>query len=147
MKGEQNRIDLVIIPLKPQFPLLRMNLRYEIGGYEHAHSIVLPNSALKFVHFMEVSKQDFLSQWEQTSTLYRTTEFNLSHNLPPDSLVRWIPSLQDISSYTNFVVPGSKKDYEVCTAIILMQRHEALLRIIIRPNLKVVLQLGTEETN
>ena len=56
MKGEQNKIDLVIIPLKPQFPLLTMNMKYEIAGNEHRHMVVIPNSVLKFVYFMDISK-------------------------------------------------------------------------------------------
>jgi hypothetical protein len=56
MKGEQNKIDLVIIPLKPQFPLLTMNIKYEMSGNEHHHMVIIPNSVLKFVYFMEISK-------------------------------------------------------------------------------------------
>ena len=44
-------------------------------------------------------------------------------------------------------MPGSRKDYELFTSLILMQRYSALLRITIRPNLKVVLQLGLDEKN
>ena len=85
-------------------------------------------------------------QWESAS-LFKTTEFNLSHHLPPDTLIRWIPSLMEITSYNEFVVPGSKKDYELYTSLLLMQRYEALLRVTIRPNLRVVLQLGIEDSN
>lgn len=55
-KGEQNKIDLVIIPLKPKFPLLTMNLRYEVGGNINEWQILLPNSALKITHFLELPK-------------------------------------------------------------------------------------------
>lgn len=33
------------------------------------------------------------------------------------------------------------------TSIVMMQRYEALLKMVIRPNLKVVLMLGVEEKN
>ena len=79
--------------------------------------------------------------------LYKTTEFNLSKNLPPDSLIRWIPSVVELTPFSEFVAPGSKKDYELFTSIIMMGRIEAILKIIIRPNLKVILQLGTDEKN
>ena len=81
--------------------------------------------------------------WESAS-LFKTSEFNLSHYLPPDTLVRWIPSLVELTSYSEFVVPGNKKDYELYTSLILMQSFDALLRITIRPNLKVILQLGVD---
>ena len=80
-------------------------------------------------------------------SLFKSTEFDLSHHLPPDTLIRWIPSLSELSSYSEFVVPGSRVDYELFTTLILMQRYEALLRVTVRPNLKVVLQLGLDEKN
>jgi hypothetical protein len=45
-------------------------------------------------------------------------------------------------SYTTFVSPGSKKDYELFTEVIMMQKYDALMKINVRPNLKVVIQLG-----
>jgi hypothetical protein len=43
------------------------------------------------------------------------------------------------------VVPGSKKDYELFTSVLMMQKYEALLKINVRPNMNVVIQLGVEE--
>jgi hypothetical protein len=45
------------------------------------------------------------------------------------------------------VIPGTKKDYELFTTVIMMQKYEALLKINIRPNLNVVIQLGVEDKN
>lgn len=95
---------------------------------------------------MEVSRGEFLSRWS-SAELFKTTEFPLSHNLPPDTLSRWIPSLTEETPYSVFAAPGSKKDYDLFTSIVLMQRYEALLKVNIRPNLKVILQLGIEDKN
>jgi len=95
---------------------------------------------------MEITKSEFSSRWG-SAELYKTTEFSLSHHLPPDTLVRWIPSLVELTSYSAYVVPNGKKDYELYAYLVMMQRYEALLKINIRPNLKVVLQLGVEEKN
>jgi len=57
-------------------------------------------------------------------------------------LIRWIPSLSELVSYTTFVSPGSKKDYELFTEVIMMQKYDALMKINVRPNLNVVIQLG-----
>lgn len=48
-------------------------------------------------------------------------------------------------SYTTFVSPGSKKDYELFTEVIMMQKYDALMKINVRPNLNVVIQLGVEQ--
>jgi hypothetical protein len=53
--------------------------------------------------------------------------------------------LVELSPYSEFVVPGNKKDYELYTSLQLMQNYDALLRITVRPNLKVILQLGMDE--
>jgi hypothetical protein len=82
-----------------------------------------------------------------SADIIRTSEARLCHYLPPDTFTRWISELVELSSYTAFAVPGSTKDYELYCALIMMQRHEALLKINVRPNLDVVIQLGLEDRN
>ena len=42
---------------------------------------------------------------------------------------------------------GSNQDYEMFCAVIMLQKHEGLLKICIRPNLKVVVQVAVEDPN
>jgi hypothetical protein len=123
-----------------------MNLRYDVRGEPADHRVVLPNSVLKLAHYMGISKEEFGRRW-LSADLLRTSETRLCHYLPPDTFTKWIPELAEFSSYTAFAVPGSSKDYEVFCAVIMMQRHEALLKINVRPNLDVVIQLALEDRN
>lgn len=53
----------MIIPLKPQFPLLTINVKYYIGMGPQQFQLVVPNSALKFAHFLEITKSEFTNRW------------------------------------------------------------------------------------
>ena len=82
-----------------------------------------------------------------SADILQTSETKLCHYLPPDTFTKWIPELGELSSYTAFAIPRSVKDYELYCAVIMMEKYEALLKINIRPNLEVIIQLGLEDRN
>ncbi len=111
-----------------------MTMRYDIRGEPFDHRVIIPNSVLKLAHYMNIPKADFARRW-QTADILHTSETKLCHYLPPDTFTKWIPELSELTSYTAFAIPGSIKDYELYCAVIMLQRHEALLKINVRPNL------------
>ena len=77
----------------------------------------------------------------------KTQAFPLCKFFPPDKMNKWISVLTFLTRYEDFVRPGSESDLEYGCHLTLFQINEALLKIIIRPNLQVVLQIGLfEET-
>ena len=106
--------------------------------------MALPNSALKLAHFMDISQGEFKGRWG-SSEVFKTGEFKLCHYLPPDSFHKWMPSVTDLTSYEAFAAAGSNRDYEMFCAVLMLQKHEGLLKINIRPNLNVVLQVAVED--
>lgn len=80
----------MIVPLKVPFPLLTMNVRYDLRGEPVNHSVIIPNSVLKLAHYMNISKEDFGRRWQAADILH-TSETRLCHYLPPDTFTKWIP--------------------------------------------------------
>ena len=68
-RGDQNKIDLMIVPVKVPFPMLVMTMRYSIQGEMSEHKVVIPNSVLKLAHFMNISKEEFENRWAATEVL------------------------------------------------------------------------------
>jgi hypothetical protein len=134
----------MIVPVKHPFPLLSMTLAYQVAGKPHECRVLIPNSVLKLASFLEMSKGEFQTRWI-SSELLKTCEFKLCHYLPPDTFTKWFPTLTELTSYTTFATPGSRTDYELYSGVIMLQNYEGLLKINIRPNLSVVLQLGIED--
>lgn len=108
-------------------------------------SIVLPNSLVKLAHYRTLSKREFVQSWNN-SEIIRSIEFPLSTHISPDSLIKYISSLDNLSSYEQFIVKGSQTDYQVGCLVILKQQFQGVLRISIRPNLNVVLQVGVMDS-
>ena len=93
---------------------------------------------------MRISKAEFFENW-QDAKKFKTNPFKLCRHVPPDSLNKWIPQLEYMSDYSEFSRPGSSTDLELYCKVIIMTKYEAILKINVRPNLEVVLQLGSLE--
>ena len=72
----------------------------------------------------------------------KTLPFQLCKYFSPDTLKKWIPALQHGSEYKKFSEEGSETDLELYCEVIILQKFEGVLKINVRPNLKVVLQIG-----
>lgn len=51
-------------------------------------------------------------------------------------------NLAELTSYSEFSLPASETDYEVCCIVNVNDDYEGALKINIRPDLSVVLQIG-----
>ena len=105
---------------------------------------MLPNSILKFASYMKISKQEFKESWRDAEK-FKTAAFPLCKNLPPDSFSKYIPALEYLTQYNDFAAPGSQTDLEMFCKIIMLQKYEAILKIVVRPNLQAVVQVGSLE--
>lgn len=59
--GFQQKHELLIVPLKYQFPMIKMYLKYSVNGETVYENITLPNSMLKLASHGNLSKRDFVA--------------------------------------------------------------------------------------
>ena len=91
--GYQSRHELLVVPLNYQFPFIKMHLKYSINGETVHENITLPNSILKLAAHGKLSKRQFVQHWN-ASGIFKTSEFKLTRYIPPDSLTKYITSLE-----------------------------------------------------
>lgn len=139
--GYQIKQELILIPLNNHFSFVNMYLQYHFKGSSFEEKIILPNSILKFTQNSKLSKKQFVQSWN-ASKIVRTNQFQLSRYISPDSISKYIPSLSELSSYDQFIIPDSEIDYELGCQVMLMKDFEGVLRISVRPNLNAVIQIG-----
>lgn len=104
--GYQTKQELVIVPLDHRPGFIRMYLRYQISGEAIEEKIILPNSIVKLTETANLTKKEFVQNWN-VSTIFKTQEFKLTRFIPPDTLPKYISGLQELSSYDQFLEPGS----------------------------------------
>ena len=104
-------------------------------------TVALPNSIIKFATYRETTRDEFKRKWEE-STKLKSSPFQLCRYFPPEKMAKWIPDFLELTRYEDFARPGSESDYEVGCLLSVMKVHEAVLKVCIRPNLKVVVQAG-----
>ncbi len=71
----------------------------------------------------------------------------MTRYIAPDALNKYIPFLSELSSYDQFLEPGSETDFELGCQVILMRKYEGVLRISVRPNLNIVIHVGITDDN
>lgn len=97
----------MITPISVPYTFMTVNISYKFKNTAMLASIILPNSILKYASYRKTSKSDFDMQWNKASRKFKTNQFKLCQNLPPDSFAKWIPSLDYITTYTEFSREGS----------------------------------------
>jgi pyoverdine/dityrosine biosynthesis protein Dit1 len=88
---------------------------------------------------------DFKEYWSNLSNIYKTDHFRLSHHIQPNSLPKYVTSLNELTSYSDFSMPGSTMDYELCSVFDIKNTYEGILKICVRPDLQVVIQIGAAD--
>ena len=116
--GYQNKHDLIVVPLKSSFEFIVGHLRYTYRSTPVHTTVTLPNSMTQFAAYREASREEFGS--------------------------KWVPEFLELTRYEDFARPGSESDYEVGCLLSVMKVHEAVLKVCVRPNLQVVIQVGVE---
>jgi hypothetical protein len=96
--GEQIKQDLMVTPIFVPYCLMTMRLSYKYNNSQVYTSIVLPNSVIKFASYMRISYEDLGRSWKSCKK-YKTKNFRLCRYLAPESLHKWIPLLENITSY------------------------------------------------
>lgn len=61
--------------------------------------------------------------------------------MPPDNIVKWISNLSVVASYDSFL---RGEDYELICGVLISRRYSGVLKIIVRGDLSVILQLGVD---
>ena len=141
--GYQNKHDLIVVPLKSSFEFIVGHLRYTYRGTPVHTTVALPNSMTQFAAYREASREEFESKWEE-STKLKSPPFQLCRHFPPEKMAKWVPEFLELTRYEDFARPGSESDYEVGCLLSVMKVHEAVLKVCVRPNLQVVIQVGVE---
>jgi hypothetical protein len=80
--------------------------------------------------------------WSECAAVLKTDQFRLSHHFPPDQLSRFLPTLKERVAYSRFTEEGSTVDYELFTEVVIREAHEGVVKIIVRPDLTVIIQAG-----
>ena len=123
-----------------------MHLSYSSDGDLHHVSAYLPNSILQMVNYFDLPSHKYASEWADCVKILKTDQFKLDHHFAPDKLKTLIPNLNENSRYSEFEREGSTTDYELYTEVIIQESYEGILKINVRPDLSVVLQLGIYES-
>lgn len=78
--------------------------------------------------------------WKESPKVLKTDAFKLCHYFPPDQLQHFLPALREKTPYSRFAEEGCTTDYELFCELVIRESFDGLLKIVIRPDLSVVLQ-------
>lgn len=106
----------------------------------------LPNSILQMVTYDSLPAVKYASEWSECVKILKSSSFSLSPSFPPSQLKNLLPSLSENSHYSDFAREGSTTDYELYTEVIVQETYQGILKINVRPDLTVVLQMGMFES-
>lgn len=136
------RLELLNIPKVYPFGLLTIIASYEFLEETRSVTALMPNSVLQQASYFAVKEEDLGAIWGQSPKKLRTDQFKLSHHFPPDQLTHFLPLLKERTPYSRFAEAGSTTDYELFCEVVVRESAQALLKVVIRPDLSVVLQAG-----
>ncbi len=86
--------------------MIMVKFTYEHNNDYLEDSFYIPNSILKLATYQSTSPYQFDKLFSSARKL-KSEEFILSRYISPESLKKWIPSLKEATSYTDFAQPGS----------------------------------------
>lgn len=136
------KLELLNIPKSYPFGLIVLSASYEFAEEARSFSAVLPNSILQMASYFKLEGEALGGIWAECPKVLRTEQFRLSHYFPPDQLVHLLPMLKEKVPYARFAEEGSTVDYELFCEVVVRESYEGVLKIVVRPDLTVLLQAG-----
>jgi len=120
-----------------------MKIKYTLQREVYRHTMTLPVTVWKFVTLKRIDTEDFYSKYTPIKRdALRTAPFRLSRSLPPSTLRRYLSELTELTDYQQFLQQKSYTEYKLCSALTAMNVHDYLLKIRVRPDMSVVVQLA-----
>lgn len=138
----QNKLELLSIPRTFPFALIGIQASYQSFEETRSFTALLPNSILQMTTYFKLDGESLSRIWSECAAVLKTEQFKLSHHFPPDQLTRLLPMLKERVAYSRFAEEGSTVDYELFSEVVIRETHEGVLKILVRPDLTVVIQAG-----
>ena len=124
-----------------------MKIKYTLQREVFRHVIALPVTVWKFVRLKRMDTEEFYRNYTPIKRdALRTAAFRLSRSLPPSTLRRYLSDLTELTDYQQFLQQKSYTEYKLCAAVTAMNTHDYLLKIRVRPDMSVVVQLAPRTT-